>query len=269
MNQAINALNPQPDDLVVVPSDMEVPEGVPFMVHKMDYLHKPSIVRSGGFNMGFLDQFSFSNLAAWLGVQKQFMQRQSAGSEETSSVFQEVKPGAWLEPGGPQPEAGKEPAAEVSAVKTPPSLEEVLQNVQQARKEQSQEIAKFFRYSRPTETAKYLDGEKTVDAPRGGIAFYIELDPANKTFAFSYAICHNRDNFNYDIGRQISKGRFDSGDWHEVQNYDGSKSIVENITIAIFNELYNRSVDKTKEISFSSLSEKFSENDLREIYRKL
>jgi hypothetical protein len=131
-------------------------------------------------------------------------------------------------------------------------------------------LPKFWRYHRQNQVGKTAKGNPATGLEaKGGVAFYIELDPANKTFAFSYCLCHSNDNFNYATARHISKQRFDNDDWYEVKNYDGTRSVIENIGEAISNELYNREIDDTIDIVFSSLSERMKESELKLIYERL
>lgn len=66
MDNALAELKPEPNDLVVVPEDFEVPSDSKFLIHKMKFLHKPSIIRSGGNVMNFFESLSTGHLWEWL-----------------------------------------------------------------------------------------------------------------------------------------------------------------------------------------------------------
>lgn len=271
-------LNPQPDDLVVVPMGMEIPEGVPYHVYPMKFLLAPSIVRSGGsYNMPFLNSFSFSNLAAWLGNRSP-----APVVTEATPVSQEaVGMGTPANAPVDEPNYATTQMATVKAhngmpeitlgtVDIPLGIGEFMEQQFPAPKTEV-EIAKFFRYVRPFNPVQRLSGVQQDLDPRGGICFYIELDPANKTFAFSYALCHNTENFNYEIARNVSKGRFQDDNWYEVKNYDSNLSVVENIGAALYNFLYNTNPHESTDIVFSSTPEgdKVSLQDLTNIYKRI
>lgn len=312
MTDPITELKPQPDDLVVVPLDMELhpPEGgFPFQVYAMKFLRSPSIVRSGGYSMGFMNSFANTSLGQFFGLKPQ---------EELKSVRDEIfnhdEYGDKLRGDssygegprqdslsgvvgidGPEPESDYPPGEEpriatmyITSMRAHNGMPDIVlpsspvplgtvKIVPEKKKGTSTEIAKFFRHVRAKELSRYpkfgTNGQPEWDlvyAPKGGVSFYIELDAANKTFAFSYALCNNTDNFDYTKARDICKGRFDHEIWYEVQNYNGDLSVVENIRTAIYNFLYNRDSDVQGLISFSSTPEsgKVCLNDLKEIYKR-
>lgn len=245
-------LNPRPDDLVVVPEDMEVSAQAPFQVYRMKFLHQPSIIRSGGYSMGLLDTLAKTRFGAWLGNRAQEMQDSVKNMGQPAVI--------------PEPNSEVQPrivTGYMGNVQAHGGLPEIIipqpEAVVKKQEHQEAKVESFFRYVRFHEEIRRLgeQGEEVqrVISPRGGIAFYIELDAANKTFAFSYALCHNNDNFNFQTARKICKGRFEAEQWFEVKNYDSEKSIVENISIALCNFLYNVDADKLTGPSFSSTPE--------------
>jgi hypothetical protein len=259
----LNELKPQADDLVVVPEGMvlDVPEGgFPFHIYVMKFLHQPSIIRSGGYSMGLLDRLSPNAIGAWLGF-KPAEPPQPQKFVKDMNLNQVV-----VHPREVEPQADilsdtdlkifRDAMKELDTTALPSDIK-------------STDLPKFWRYSRPTQLIHRLSGDQATVNARGGVAFYIELDAENKTFAFSYSLCHNKDNFNYGIARAISKQRFDSEDWYEVKNYDPSKGIIENIGVAICNLLYNQQADENKETVFSSLSERMKECELKQIFERI
>lgn len=67
MDKAIAELKPEPNDLVVVPEDFVLHDEPNFLIHKMKFLHKPSIIRSGGgSNMSFFESLTSGHLWTWL-----------------------------------------------------------------------------------------------------------------------------------------------------------------------------------------------------------
>lgn len=233
MSHDLSELKPRPNDLVVVPEGMEVPSDVPFLVYPMKFLWKPSIIRSGAYDMGVLERITSNSIAEWLGL----------------SPAKMLKPNPY------------------ELTDLPPSIKKEVEHAKQR-----QVLPRFFRYHRPLELNAQKDGEdgfKMVPAPRGGVAFLIELDAENRTFAFSYALCHNNDNFNFGIARKICSQRFASEDWYEVKNYDPEIGIMENISWALYNLLYNDKADDEADIVFSSLSDRMTECDMKQIYERL
>jgi hypothetical protein len=282
MNQ-LNDLKPQPDDMVVVPEDIELEEpvgGFPFHVYRMKFLHKPSIIRSGGYSMSFLDSIANTSLAQFFGIKpKESMKSIREEIFNHDEYGQTLRGDSTYSMGTPatiptdsveavEPKIVMGFMGDVKAHGGLPELKVPQPTVKEAVE---MKVETFFRHVRPNETLQTLSGPKEVVSPKGGVSFYIELDAANKTFAFSYALCNNNDNFDYERARLICKGRFEHDIWYEVQNYDGQMSIVENIGIAIHNFLYNS--DSTVEglPSFSSTPEKdkVSIKDLKEIYKRI
>lgn len=256
-------LKPESHDLVVVPEDMHVPENPGFLVHKMKFLRTPSIIRSGSFNMAFLDAFRSSVVARWFGLDDPLVEPGSLrdidfdGYVDMSTIRvknipspQEVKSEivtGYMTGGRLHPNA-------LSTLSTQPVDGE----------------AKFFRHERNYETINRLDGQQKVVSPKGGLTVYVELDPAHKTFAFSYALCHNNDNFDKKIARDIAKGRFNSEDWYEVGNYDENISVLANIKNALYNMFYGDEAGFTKQGAvFTSISEKVNYYELELIYERI
>jgi hypothetical protein len=242
----LQELKPAADDFVVVPEDMTIKDSVPFHVHRMKFLHKPSIVRSGGYNMGFLDKFSLGNLGSWLGW--------TPAKDPVDVLVDSIKDRAVF--------VGK--IQDLANVLVGSSDEKA------SIPQQKQELPKFFRHIRGKELTYRHDGVSTEFSAKGGLTLYVELDPANKTLAFSYALCHTDENFRKDIGRQVSQGRFESEDWYEIDNLDENLDVVGNIGEAIYfllhPELANPNVKGPK---FSSMSEKTNEYELKQIYERI
>lgn len=257
---APESFDPQPGDLVVVPEGTKIPTGFPAMVYQMKFLLSPSIIRTG--NAMNLFQFKKSHIGKWFSKneQKEPVVVAEKGlitvlSDDFSDmVFEELS------------------AKDVNA-----ALQNHLEprnTVNLAPINSEVELATFFRYARGTVFHQYCEGsvEEIID-PKGGVTFYVELDPENKCFAFAYSLCHSDENFCTKIGRHIAKQRFDNEDWYEVGNYDSDYSVVNNIKIAIHNSLYAGSYgklddDKTN-VVFTSLSERFNEGDLKTIYQRI
>jgi len=105
--------------------------------------------------------------------------------------------------------------------------------------------------------------------PRGGVTFFIELNPSQGTFAFSYALCSLEDNFDKTIGRTIAKNRFDAGDWYEIKNYKEDIGVVDNIKEALHNLLYAVIVDEETDTVFSSLSDGMVECELKALFKRI
>ncbi len=132
--------------------------------------------------------------------------------------------------------------------------------------EADKELPRFFRYMRPRdEKNAYSFG------PKGGVTFYIELDAANKTFAFSYSLCHPDDLFNFNEARTRAVERFNTEQWFEVKNYDCFLGIMDNIWFAIDRYLHEHKVKypEGENPSFSSVSETVSRADLKTILKYL
>lgn len=68
---------------------------------------------------------------------------------------------------------------------------------------------------------------------KGGVVFYIRLNPEKRKFKFSVAFCSDKDNFNGAIGQLIALGRKHSGLSYTVKNYNYDQSILENIQSAL------------------------------------
>jgi hypothetical protein len=238
MNQAISDLDPRPDDLVVIPDDMVVlDEALPFMVHRVKFLNKPSIIRSGSYGMGFLSSISTKPFKDWLSQfapDFSFLGSMGKATDEDGPVT----------------------LAKGQIIYEKPELPTFYRHVRMI-----EEIDNGPLYSSWRQSAK------------GGVTFLVELDPANKTFAFSYALCSTEENFCKDTGRAIAKAKFEAEDWYEVDNYDGQIGVVENIREAIkllLSEENRGTVDPAvKPIHFSSISEKMKLRELKQILERI
>lgn len=254
-NTDINNIQPQANDLVVVPEGTQVPTNVPFMVYAMKFLASPSIIRTGGYQMGVLTSITNSTIGNWLGLKpispEKVSLRDIATTQLPSASRRDSTISLQLDP---KTTAGTDTAIE----KIP----------------EKQKPGGFFRYARPIEYL--LQEDRSFDltvGPKGGLTIYVELDPEHKTFAFSYALCHTGDNFNKSIARKIAKQRFENDDWYEIRNYDLTLSVMENLRLALFNLLERGNgpgceVDET-EVVFSSLSERTKEYELKQIYERI
>lgn len=251
----LEQLRPQPNDLVVVPIDMVLPEeDLGFAVYRMKFLHQPSIIRSGNYNMEFLNNFKLSSLKDWLGTKP-----------VASTVLEALDDARFGRLRDSQMPAVATTIRDVAEVVEPKSV-----TVTFPRDVAKTDLPKFWRYVRPKQIVKKMSG--TFDngvGPKGGATVYVELNAPENTFAFSFALCHESENFNYSIGRQVSKGRFQDEDWYEVANYDQNIGVIENIRAAIDN-LFN-SPDNTNQqgIMFSSLSPKFKELEMKELFERI
>ncbi len=138
------------------------------------------------------------------------------------------------------------------------------------------ECPKVFRYVRPKDYWVHRGDRVEVEvSPKGGVAFYIELDAAHDSFAFSYALCHEKDNFSRAHARAITLDRFNNEDWYEVEGYDSDFSLVENIRVAIGKLLQSDytcgiiAPASDNSIKFSSLSEKMNYRELKQIFERI
>lgn len=230
-------------------------ENVGCSVYRMKYLLKPSIVRSGGFTMGFLEGLNTRTIAGWLGLRTQAVQP------------------AQYRPGILGPVEKSTPSVETGVTQVTLQGGEVIPMKVVAWPELPEtkvQIEKFFRYVRTYDYVEKMDGLYPVSvSPRGGLAFYIELDVETNSFAFSYAICHETDNFCKKTARAICKGRFTADDWYEVENYDPSLGILENIEGALHKLLHNVKKGDTIGPVFSSLSPKMKLYELEKIYERI
>lgn len=246
--KAINALQASPDDLVVVPDTLILTGEFPFMVHKVKFLNTPSIVRSRGFqSMSYMpspttgDPVSF---AEWFG---NIIQRQGGIPESPLPTDIGTRTGSLGEP--------------VSVAKGEYIKEE----------KEDTTLPKFFRYARNLQMSKHFP-EVAEFSPKGGVGFLFELDAANKTFAFSYALCHDEDNFDRAKARAILEHRFENEDWYEVKNYDFRFSLIDNVQAAITSLFTNQRTGlpaQEDDIQFSSLSERMKERELKQIFERI
>lgn len=244
-------LKPEDNDLVVVPIDTEIPTGLGFMVYKMKFLLTPSIIRSRSSNMN-LFQFTNTHLNRWFNKGDSGSTVAAADSGVLTALSDEFSDQVFEK-------MAEKDVSPISLSLIPVTPES--------------ELATFYRYARGIQTIKHSDGESWTVDPKGGVAFYVELDAANNGFTFAYALCHTDDNFCRKIARKISKQRYDSEDWYEVENYDPGLSVVTNIKIAIYNLLYAEDsgkleFDKTN-VRFSSMSERYNVQDLTQIYKRI
>ena len=231
MDQALKDLRPEPNDLVVIPMDFEVPKGVPFLVHKMKFLLSPSIIKSGSNNMSFFENMSTSKIWEWL-----------TGNSQDPRVQVNLRKKV--------DESSKEEDA-------------------RGYSEATYDYPKFYRYSRPLDTHP---NNPNVLGPKGGLTFYIELDAPNKTFAFSYSLCHHNDRFNKAVSRHICKQRFENGDWYEVANYDTNLGVMLNIRIAInvlLSGIDTSIIESEQLIHFSSVSDRLNKHELNMIFERI
>lgn len=299
MTNSLDNLNPRPDDLVVVPEHMEVAADAPFHVFKMKFLHQPSIIRSGGYSMGLLDVLAKTRFGAWLGdhqsLRDTVFDKGSYGTKirgDSSYGEGSFVHHAELAP----PEVLNKPrivAGVMGNVRSHGGLPEIsigqpeVVDTETWRARMNADLTQIFNTGSKVETFfrhvrnKQLKSTPRMGAsglpewdlevsPKGGVTFYIELDAPNKSFAFSYALCNNTDNFDYSKGRNIARGRFKAEQWYEVKNYDSDKSIVDNIGVALYNFMYNSDVNE-KDTVFSSTpeGEHVSYTELKEIYKRI
>lgn len=259
----LDSLDPHPSDLVVVPMHMEVSSDVPFMIHKMKFLHNPSIIRSGASSMN-LFEFTNKHISNWLNKGQMSAKVISAEKGIITELSPEFSDIVFERMSSLEPRSGLDGS---HIIQTPESTTKLVPVTPEV------ELSTFYRYSRGVQTINRLGGPSFTVAPKGGVAFYIELDAANNCFAFSYALCHTEDNFCRKIARSISKQRFDSGDWYEIENYNPELAMLTNIKVAIWNLLYGQECDKLQfdmtNIRFSSMSERTNEHDLKQIFERI
>jgi len=94
MNQLLIDLKPEPNDLVVVPEDFVIPaEGVPFLIHKIKFLLKPSIIRSGFNNMNFFESLSTGMLLEWLTGKTASPESESTSQKPLQIVMENLQAG--------------------------------------------------------------------------------------------------------------------------------------------------------------------------------
>ncbi len=260
------SFDPLPGDLVVVPEGTKIPTGFPALVYHMKFLLTPSIIRTGSAMNLF--QFKNSHLGKWFG-KGQSTETLTVASAE-SGVLTALSPDFSDTVFEKMAEKDLDPLLmEKSHLEPRSDLSLVLQPVSP-----EVQLATFFRYARGMDVFRKPDGgESWAISPKGGVTFYVELDAANGCFAFAYSLCHSDENFCMKIGRHIAKQRFEYEDWYEVGNYDQGLSVVMNVKIAIHNLLYagnsgKLAVDKTN-VVFSSLSERFNEDDMKLIYKRI
>jgi hypothetical protein len=67
-----------------------------------------------------------------------------------------------------------------------------------------------------------------VIAPSGGLTFYIEIDYPQKQITFATCVQSMGQNFQYRLGRNVSKGRFEHGQTVSGP-YDANKSLIQNV----------------------------------------
>jgi hypothetical protein len=228
MNADISELKPDPNDLVVIPLGMSIPDDVPFLVHRIKFLNKPSIIKSGYSTMNMLETYTPAVLRKWFGF---------LGETLSESMNDKVQ------------------LAKAEMIKDEPYL------------------PKFYRYSRLLAPIKQSAGESWALSAKGGLTLFVELNPRENAFAFSYALCNTEDNFAKAKGRILAKERFDTEDWYEIDNYDPTLSVLENIKEAL-KKLLSPGKDSTivspdEGIHFSSLSEKMKVLELKQIYERI
>lgn len=68
---------------------------------------------------------------------------------------------------------------------------------------------------------------------KGGVVFYIRLNPEKRKFKFSVAFCSDEDDFNGTLGKRIAMGRKNAGLSYTVKNYDNEQSVLKNIYAAL------------------------------------
>lgn len=229
MNTEIADLKPDPTDLVVIPMDMAIPETVPFLVHRVKFLHKPSIIKSGYSTMNMLETYTPAVFKKWFGF--------------LGDTTSEKK------------------------------TEEVIVAKGQVIKTDEPYLPCFFRYTRLVAPVKNSVNNNWALNAKGGLTIFVELNPRDNAFAFSYAICSTEDNFSKELGRTIAKTRFMDDDWYEISGYDPKLSVLENIKIALKDLLASENkgiiTNQKQGIHFSSLSEKMKFLELKQIYERI
>ena len=251
----LDDLKPQKDDLLVVPYDMVLPEGLTCLVHRIKHLLTPSIIRSefgfgGGKGVkGFFECLSVVEMMKQLLIE--------ATPKKVSESQEKVDLMIY-----PSPDVG----LEIRVVPRITSLEPRYQDLDfgpmdwSGVREES-EPESFFRHVR---------GKKM--SPKGGVTFFIELHPADneRYFNFSYSLCSYEDNFNRKVGRNIAAHRMKHGDWYEVINYNHTLGITQNIRLAIQKHLQVLEEDGIMVTpSFSSMSNRTNDYELALISQRI
>jgi len=237
MSQHLSDLKPRPDDLVVVPDTMEIPENPGFMVSKVKFLHKPSIIRSGG-SIDMLEKsisqhktFTGKGLLSWLfGDNKQV-------TEIDLQIAQESGGGIMANE-----------STETNIASNPP---------------------RFLRHIR--RHGKVSNDIEIVDMlATGGLTVAVDLFPAENKLHFSYALCNPEDRFNKRTASKICETRMDSGDFYVVSDLDEKSPILDNIANAIGKYLTG-DIEESTIISarLSKISRRSSLDDLKNILRNI
>lgn len=245
MHETLEILKPQSNDLVVIPMSMELPENFPYLTHRIEFMLRPSIIRSGyGADTSFFSGLSVKGMLEQLSSALRKAPLESKLEPRHQDTWNEFATGSPPQEYAPlsknfriDKEASKEAAAQLAALEAlegakltppPPTVPTLTEFADTPDPET------FFRHVRCYQP-RYPDklSPEVVLNARGGITFYIELNPEDKFFDFSYSLCSEEDNFDKTRGRNIAFNRMKHGDWYEIVDYDPELSIVQNIAIAI------------------------------------
>ena len=233
MNQIVEQFNPRPDDIVVIPDHMDIPENPGFLVIKVKFLHAPSIIRSGG------------------GIQmleSTLMNKPAAGSKLSPIL-------GWI----------LDKVAPVLNVQTESkgtTMDTVVDNI-----ETKANPPRFLRHIR---MAYVGDDDTEMFAARGGLSIAVELEPNEGILRFSYALCSPNDVFNKRTARKICDARLTGKDSYEITNYDDRMTALENIEFAIGKHLTSAFEASTIELpKLDKMSSRADRQELAKVHKML
>lgn len=98
-----------------------------------------------------------------------------------------------------------------------------------------------FSLFRHVRNGKVVDGSKRT-SNLGGVTLYLDVDQPSATFKFAFAVCGDGDNFNKQVAKDISFGRYKAGQVLEGA-YDRTISLVDNCTNILYNFVNNSHPD--------------------------
>lgn len=226
----------QPGDLLVIPDHVEFDESkVDFLVCRMKFLHYPSIVRFGGNIM------SFESKAANASFNGKSFLNHLLGDK----VFSMLTP----------TKNQSEPVATASAegVGIASNVHDDVDTIENP--------PRFLRHVRVFDVR-----DDSLMAPKGGLTVAVDLMPKDHKFRFAFAICNDSDIFDKKVARQKAEGRLNGSDWYEVENYDPSISVTDNIEIAVDQFLTRSTEPDTLGLpKFSKVSMRITDAKLRKI----
>lgn len=131
---------------------------------------------------------------------------------------------------------------------------------------------RLFRHVRD---GKVEDGKATI-SPSGGLSFYIEVNYPEHEITFATCVQSLGQNFQYRLGRNVSKGRFEHGQTL-TGPYFADKSLIENVLLVlqdvnsaaiqhpeVYKMLVETKIDSNMLILAANMLESFTESLPRE-----